>query len=88
MDKNDIKRYNVRPWQRQKMIKEYAKHLYATNSPFRRANDPFIKNVFSTVGVDLPSDKLFRTDMLDEVDNECMQEKMRLIAVQLRVRME
>jgi hypothetical protein len=62
-----IVRFMCHPTQREKAIKHFALHMYITTTPFQRADEEHLKLAFSSLGCELPGEKVFRTRLLDEI---------------------
>ena len=67
---SNLENFIIKPAQQKQFNKLFALYIFTSETPFQRANNPFLRNALSIFGAAMSDEKVFRTRLLDELYEE------------------
>ena len=68
--KSNLEKFTIKPTQQKQFNKLFALYIITSETPFQRANNPFLRNALSILGAAMPDEKVSRTRLLNELYEE------------------
>ena len=62
---SNLENFTIKPAQQKQFNKLFALYIITSETPFQRANNPFLRNALSILGAAMPDEKVFRTRLLN-----------------------
>ena len=67
---SNLENFTIKPAQQKQFNKLFALYIITSETPFQRANNPFLRNALSILGAAMPDEKVSRTRLLNELYEE------------------